>query len=260
MKQDKAKFMKTVKLIWNIITWTIVILAVALAVLLAGVRLVGIDPYTVLSGSMEPTYHVGSIVYVVDVEARDLKAGDPVTYKISDSVVVTHRIIEIVPAVDENGTPVLKENGEQELRFVTKGDANNSADGSLLHENNVIGKPIFSIPLLGYVANYIQNPPGTYIAIVLACLLLLATFLPDILFPDKKDEKDGDAQAVSAEQIAAAQQEIEEIKSRLAAEEPSEAQPSEPESDEASDASEVIRTDEASKSGEPSADSDNIAE
>ena len=209
--------MKTARLIWNIVTWTIVILAVAVAILLAGVRLFGIHPYTVLSGSMEPTYHVGSIVYVVDVDKHELKVNDPVTYKISDSVVVTHRIIEIVPAVDENGAPVINEKtGKQAIRFVTKGDANNSADGSQLHENNVIGKPIFTIPYLGYVADYIQNPPGTYIAIVVACLLL-ATLLPDILFPDDKKEKEKAAQVVSAEQMNAAQQEIEEIKSQLAA-------------------------------------------
>ena len=244
--------MKTAKLIWNIATWTIVILAVAIAVLLAGVRLVGINPYTVLSGSMEPEYHVGSIIYVVDVDPHELKVNDPVTYMLSDDIVVTHRIIEIVPAVDENGAPIINDRtGEQTIRFVTKGDANNSADGSLLHENNVLGKPIFSIPYLGYVADYIQNPPGTYIAIVLACLLLLATFLPDLLFPDKKEEKDADAQAVSAEQLSAAKQEIEEIKSQLAANEPSEAQPAAPE---------AAEQDEASEAPEVATDGDNNAE
>ena len=196
--------METAKKIWNIVTWTIVVLAIVMAVLLAGVRLVGIDPYTVLSGSMEPTYHVGSIIYVVDVDPHELKAGDPVTYMLSETTVVTHRIVEVVPAVDEEGNPVINEKtGKQVVRFVTKGDANNAVDGSLLHENNVIGKPIFSVPLLGYVANYVQNPPGTYFAIILACLLLLATFLPDLLFPDKPEKKK-DEQPVAASDDGAA--------------------------------------------------------
>ena len=115
--------MKTAKTIWNIVTWTIVVLAVVIAILLAGVRLVGIDPYTVLSGSMEPEYHVGSIIYVVDVDPHELKKGDPVTYMLSDSVVVTHRIEEIVPAVDEMGAPIINDRtGKQAIRFVTKGD------------------------------------------------------------------------------------------------------------------------------------------
>ena len=190
--------METAKKVWNIVTWTIVVLAIVMAVLLAGVRLVGIDPYTVLSGSMEPTYHVGSIIYVVDVDPHELKAGDPVTYMLSEKTVVTHRIVEVVPAVDAEGNPVINEKtGKQVVRFITKGDANNAVDGSHLHENNVIGKPIFSVPLLGYVANYVQNPPGTYFAIILACLLLLATFLPDLLFPDKPEKKE-DEQPVAA--------------------------------------------------------------
>ena len=48
---------KTIKKIWNIITNIIVVLAVILAVALVGVRLVGLQVFTVLSGSMEPTYH-----------------------------------------------------------------------------------------------------------------------------------------------------------------------------------------------------------
>lgn len=244
--------MKTAKTIWNIVTWTIVILAVAIAILLAGVRLVGINPYTVLSGSMEPEYHVGSIIYVVDVDPHELKVNDPVTYMLSDDIVVTHRIIEIVPAVDENGAPIINDRtGKQAIRFVTKGDANNSADGSLLHENNVIGKPIFTIPYLGYAADYIQNPPGTYIAIVLACLLLLATFLPDILFPDeKKKEDENAAQAVSAEQLNAAKQEMDEIKAQLAANEQSGEQPSAPEADENTEVSEAAAKTEATDSGD----------
>ena len=44
----------------------------------------------------------------------------------------------------------------------------------------VIGKPVFTIPYLGYVANYIQNPPGTYIAVSLGALVMFLVFLPDL--------------------------------------------------------------------------------
>ena len=55
----------TVKAVWNIITNILVGLVVLLAIALVGVRLVGIQVFTVLSGSMEPAYHVGSLIYVV---------------------------------------------------------------------------------------------------------------------------------------------------------------------------------------------------
>ena len=52
----------TVKKVWNAVTWVLVLCVAVLAFLLAGVRLIGYTPYTVLSGSMEPTYPVGSLI------------------------------------------------------------------------------------------------------------------------------------------------------------------------------------------------------
>lgn len=171
--------MKVIKRIWNTITTVLVALVVLLAVLLVGVRLIGFQVFTVLSGSMEPTYHVGSLIYVKEVDTNELSAGDPITYLIDDDTVVTHRIIEVVPDEEDPET----------IRFRTKGDANNAADGSLVHYKNVIGMPVFTIPYLGYVANYIQNPPGTYVAISAAAILLLLVFLPDLFASDDKSKK-----------------------------------------------------------------------
>ena len=55
---------KRVQKVWNAVTTVLVILVVVLALLLVGVRLVGLRPMCVLSGSMEPTYHTGSLIYV----------------------------------------------------------------------------------------------------------------------------------------------------------------------------------------------------
>ena len=59
---------KTVKKIWNIVTSVIVALVILLAIALVGVRLVGLQVFAVLSGSMEPTYHTGSLIYVKAVD------------------------------------------------------------------------------------------------------------------------------------------------------------------------------------------------
>ena len=45
----------------------------------------------------------------------------------------------------------------------------------------MIGTPIFSIPYLGYVSHWVSNPPGMYLAIALALVLIILTFLPDML-------------------------------------------------------------------------------
>ena len=173
---------KTVKKIWNLFTTVLVAVVVVLALLLVGARLIGLQVFTVLSGSMEPTYHVGSLIYVKDVDPYKLENGDVITFMLDEDTVATHRIVEVVP--DETDASV--------VRYRTKGDANDAEDGSLVHYKNVLGTPVFTIPKLGYVANYIQNPPGSYLAISGGAVLMLLVFLPDLLSSD--DEKTETAQ------------------------------------------------------------------
>ena len=169
--------MNTVKRIINIVTTIVIIITVLLVVMLAAVRIVGLTPYTVLSGSMEPTYHVGSIIYVKDIDPQELKVNEPITYVINGGTVVTHRIIEVIEG----------ENGD-ELSFRTKGDANESVDGGLLTASNVIGKPVFSIPFLGYIANAIQTPRGIIGTAGLCIMMVLINIIVDILESLKKEE------------------------------------------------------------------------
>ncbi|MBQ3062403.1 MAG: signal peptidase I [Clostridia bacterium] len=172
---------KKFKKVWDTFT-TILVAAVAiLAILLVGVRLFGLQVFTVLSGSMEPTYHTGSLIYVKSVDYRELEAGDVITFMLDEDTVATHRIVEVVPDEDEPDV----------LRYMTKGDANDAVDGSLVHYRNVIGTPVFSIPKMGYFANFIQEPPGTYVAISAGAIILILVFIPDLFDDgDKKKKKD----------------------------------------------------------------------
>ena len=177
---------------------------ILMVVLLAGVRLFGIEPHIVLSGSMEPEIMTGSLVYVKPIsaeEAQNLKPGETVTFIVnSQGTKVTHKIYEVVgPSYMKNqhGEYILDDNGQQ---IVAKDDSGNpiimyttyginnksetsptgyTLDGKLgvgnLGSSNVIGKPVFSIPLLGYVANFVQNPPGKYICIVVCVFLIVST-------------------------------------------------------------------------------------
>ena len=165
--------------IWNGFTTLLVCLAIVLALLLVGVRLIGLNVYTVLSGSMEPTFHTGSIIYVRPTDSAELRVGDVITFMLSEDTIATHRIVEILP--DEEDPSI--------LRFRTKGDANNTPDGTPVHENNVIGKAVFTIPLLGYIADFVQHPPGLYLGIAFIAVLLALVFVPDLLPEDKKTGK-----------------------------------------------------------------------
>lgn len=193
-----------IKKIWNGVTTALVVVVVALALLLAGARLFGLQVYTVLSGSMEPNYHVGSIIYVKDVEPDTLQVGDAISFMISESTVATHRIIEILP--DEEDPNV--------IRFRTKGDNNDIPDTNPVHCNNVLGKVVGTVPLLGYVSNFVQNPPGTYITIGAVAILVLAVFLPDIFTSARELKKEDEPEqlAIDNEQLKA---ELEALKQKL---------------------------------------------
>lgn len=166
------------KKVWNTVTGVLVALVVIVAILLVGVRIVGLDVYMVLSGSMEPVYKTGSIVYVKEVDPYALKVGDDITYMLDEDTIATHRIIEVMPDPED----------EEVVRFRTKGVNNKIADENPVHYKNVIGSPVFTIPYLGYVADYVQNPPGMYIAIAAGAVLILLCFLPDLLGGDDSEE------------------------------------------------------------------------
>ena len=178
--------MKKVKKIYSAFTLVFVVAIFALAILLVGVRLFGLTPYTVLSGSMEPKIHVGSLIYVVDVDPADLQVGDTLTFKHSGNT-VTHEIVEIIEA----------ENPQDRL-FVTQGLTNNITDGQI-PVSDIIGKPVFTIPYLGYVAVYIQNPVGIISTACALVIILMLSFLFEML-PDKaKDAAASDQPSVLSE-------------------------------------------------------------
>ena len=165
---------KKAKKIWDTVTTVLVVLVVVFAIFLMGARLVGLQVFNVISGSMEPTYSVGDLLYVKDVDPDAIQVGDPITFVLNEELVVaTHRVVEV---------------DSENRRFYTQGDANDSPDAAPVHFNNVIGIPVFSLPLLGYVSAYIQNPPGMYVAIGFGVLLLAAVFLPDLVAGKKKEE------------------------------------------------------------------------
>ena len=169
--------MAVLRRICKIFSSLVLIAVVLLAVLLAGVRLIGFTPYTVLSGSMEPNYHVGSVIYVAKVDPTELQVNDPITYKGASGVVVTNRIIEIRNA-DKPAA----------LSFITKGDANKAPDGTPVPAAAVIGKPCFTVPYLGYLSNFVSKPQGLFAVVGVGLLAIVLSMLADILFPKNKQQ------------------------------------------------------------------------
>ncbi|MBR1386457.1 MAG: signal peptidase I [Bacilli bacterium] len=121
--------------------------------------LFGYKPLVVLSGSMEPTFKAGSIIYYKEVNSyNDLKKGDIITYRYKNNY-VSHRI------VDMNNN-----------LFETKGDANKVSDPINISFDRVIGKDSnISIPYLGYYIELINN--HIILSIVFSIIILVSEFL-----------------------------------------------------------------------------------
>ena len=104
--------------------------------------------YTVLTGSMSPTYNVGDMIFVQLKGPENINVGDVITFNPSQDsdAYLTHRVTEKL--VDYQGTGV--------TCFKTQGDANNSEDSFLIDSSRVIGTVNFGIPWLGYVVRFVQ--------------------------------------------------------------------------------------------------------
>ena len=192
--------MNVLKKIWDVASTVLVALVVVCAVFLMGSRVLGYKCYNVISPSMEPEYMVGDLIYVKAVDPATIKERDVITFIVNEDLVVgTHRVVRV---------------DAENQRFYTKGDANDVEDGEPVHFNNVIGVPQFSIPKLGYVSDFIQNPPGMYITLGVGLLLIALVFVPDMIGKKKKSEDSPELVAAKTE-IDAANVENERLKAEL---------------------------------------------
>lgn len=120
---------------------------------------------SVLSGSMEPALSKGDLIITGPVSPEDLEIGDIITFVAPTGQLVCHRIIDI-------------EQGE-EITFITKGDANEDPDPFLVTEENLVGEVSTSLPIVGYLVQFIKSPIG--IGVLAVSIIILFVF--DDRFP-----------------------------------------------------------------------------
>ncbi|WP_270913504.1 signal peptidase I [Allofournierella sp. CML151] len=167
-----------VKTICNILSTIILVVLLAAAAVILVPMLLGYKEMAVLSGSMEPTIPVGSLVYVKPVEASELEAGDVCTYYLSDGeTFVTHRVMSI---------------DADAQTLVTQGDANENADGDIQF-SQVYGRADFHLPYLGFAIQNIRTPVGIMSICGVVMLVILLNFIPAII-DAAEDEKKQKAQ------------------------------------------------------------------
>ena len=168
---NKKKGNSILKLILNIISWTIFALLILIALFLLYYAIAtqiyakkgekykpAFSLYTIISGSMEPNINVYDVVVDTKVDnPEDIKVGDIITFTSSSSltygVTITHRVIAI-------------DNSNGVYRYRTQGDNNLVPDDTYVEFGNVLGKVLFKIPQLGRV-QFLLLKAGSWLFIIL---------------------------------------------------------------------------------------------
>ena len=147
--------MKVINIIRNIFFVAALIIIIAAAACIV----FGYKPAVVMSGSMEPTFHTGSVIFVD--KGSSYKVGDAVAFNVNKNY-VTHRIVK-----------------EENDLYVTKGDNNKTEDPWRISKEAIDGKVVFSIPYIGYAFKSIATRKGIITACVILMCLVIAQSLSD---------------------------------------------------------------------------------
>lgn len=122
----------------------------------------GVHLYSVLTGSMEPTLPVNSLIVVRSVaDVTTIQAGDVITFEEPGQTgrLITHRITSF------------ESEGDQ-ISFRTKGDANPIADAWLVSPEAIRGKVVRDFPNAGSLISFLNTPVGIALFVLLPVLIL----------------------------------------------------------------------------------------
>lgn len=174
MEEDKKiKRKKVFKMIYKIISYTIICILMAIAAFLIFYVISGkiaqkqgkkplFGLYTIISPSMTGTLNVYDVAFTMRIDTDKLKEGDIITFYSTNSFFggtpITHRIIEVVN-VPNSGK-----------MFRVKGDANPKADEEKVIPSNVVGKVMFKIPQLGRVQFIVASKAGWFLVVLLPAM------------------------------------------------------------------------------------------
>ena len=126
----------------------------------------GHPTFAVLSGSMGSTIRTGDLAVddrLSRTRARDLHAGQIITFRSAGagSRLFTHRIVVVRRSLDNT------------VSYVTRGDANDSADATLVDSGQVVGLYRFRVPYGGYALDRLHHPAGALLIVLAAALLVV---------------------------------------------------------------------------------------
>lgn len=135
--------------------------------------------FTVASGSMEPKYKIGDVLFSKDVDASKVKVGDAITYlgKTGDvaNKVITHEVVKIEK--DNDGKYI----------FHTKG-LTNLVEDPIVYEEQLYGVVIHKAVLLSFVYKIISSPVGFYAFIIIPIMYIIGSEIIASALERKEEE------------------------------------------------------------------------
>lgn len=167
----------------SLIEWVIMIV-LALLIVLVGVQkfsnrgnFFGYRIYTIISGSMIPTYDVGDTLLIKEMPANNIEVGDAVTYLgdggALNGKIITHQVVSI--EFDENG----------KYLFHTKGVANNIED-PIVSQDQVLGKVVHKFFFLTLLGKITTSMSLLFVFVTIPVAIIIAIEIVKLVY--KKDE------------------------------------------------------------------------
>lgn len=179
----------------------------------------GYAPLIVLTGSMEPKIKSGDLIFVKQIDGRDVKEKDVIAFFDPDgngSSILTHRVNEVF---EKDGT----------LYFRTQGDANNTEDRTAVSADKLVGIYTgFRIAGAGSAAMFMQTTAGLIICVLVPLILLVGWDIFRRRRYEKRNQQDTDALLAELEALKAAQGAAQTAEAGAAPAEPSEEQTEDP--------------------------------
>lgn len=179
---NKKKLLKLLRNILNIV----VVFFVALFILIVFLQRFSNNKlsffdyrmFTVVTGSMAPKYNVGDVLIAKEVDAKDVKVGDDISYLGSmgtfDDKVVTHQVVDI------------EQDNEGNYVFHTKG-LSNLVEDPIIYEKQLYGVVQHKAFILSFIYKVVGTRIGMFVFVVIPILYIIGSEIVVAML--RKEEK-----------------------------------------------------------------------
>lgn len=142
------------------------------------VDIAGYKMYTILTGSMEPTFEKGDVILIRKEDYASIKEGDIITYQKSDGMVITHRVVNLGVKDGENF-------------IITKGDVNPVNDEPI-RTDQVLGVFKRRMALYSFITKAMNNKYIFFFGVFVVFTVLIFFDVVDYIkdFKNRKIEDD----------------------------------------------------------------------